>query len=71
MDKGLKDRIGRGLQEEADNVSKNEEEKDVKLTKLNDILHLVQILDHFEELEPVIAEHMNRTAQKGKFMADR
>ena len=63
MDKSLKDKIGRVLQEESQKIRQNEKNQNEKIRKLNDILHLLQILENFDELEPVIAKHIN---QKGK-----
>ena len=71
MDKSLKKRIGMALDEEYEAVQKNEQDPNVKLSKLNDILHMVQILDHYEELEPLIANHINEKAQENKFRSER
>lgn len=71
MDKDIIDKVGKVLQEEFENIQHGENDLNVKYNKMNDILHLLQILDHMDELEPIIAEHLNKTAQTAKFQEDR
>ena len=65
MDKELKMKLCKVLKEEFDNVK--QDENDTKIQKLWDIHHLMQIIERFEELEPVIADYINRKAEKDRF----
>ncbi len=67
MDEELKNRIVKMLEKESDNIKESSEDNKTKLKRLHSILHLLQILDRFEELEPVIQEYLNREADKRRF----
>lgn len=38
-----------------------------KSDKMLDILHCMQVLQHYEELEPIIAEYLDNKAKKSKW----
>lgn len=67
MNKDIKEKVARFLQSEADSIQSSHEVVEVRLEKLNDILHLLQVLDHYDELEPMIANNINEIAQKAKY----
>lgn len=71
MDKDIKQRLMKELQSEADLVSKNEKDKNIKLKKLNDIFNILKILENFEELEPTIAKYFAEKAQRDKYSEPR
>lgn len=67
MYKELETKLLNTLKAEFDYVKKNENGKNNRLEKMNDIYHIQQILANFDELEPIIAEYLNNKAKKGRF----
>lgn len=63
----LKIKLGNVLEGEMDYVIRSETDNKEKFKKLNDIMNMTRILSDFEELEPVIAEYINKQAQKKKW----
>lgn len=67
MYKELKTRITNTLKAEFDYVRTHEKGSNNRLDKMNDIYHIGQIIENFDELEPIIADYLNKKARKEKF----
>lgn len=67
MYKELEKKLTNVLKAEFDYVKTNENDKNKRLNRMNDILHITQVLANFDELEPVIADYLNKKARKEKF----
>lgn len=63
MNKELETKLLNVLKAEFDYVKTHENDKIRRLNKMNDIFHLQQIIFNFDELEPVIAEYLNKKAE--------
>ena len=67
MYKELETRLVNTLKAEYDYVKEHETNIDDKRKKIFDIFHMQQVLLNFDELEPVIADYLNKKAKKEKF----
>lgn len=67
MYKELETRLVNTLKAEYDYVKEHETNIDDKRKKMFDIFHMQQVLLNFDELEPVIADYLNKKAKKEKF----
>lgn len=67
MYKELETRLVNTLKAEYDYVKEHETNIDDKRKKMFDIFHMQQVLLNFDELEPVIADYLNKKARKEKF----
>lgn len=67
MNKELKTKLTNVLKAEFDYVRMHENSSNKRLYKMNDIYHIGQIIEHFDELEPIIADYLNKKARKEKF----
>ena len=67
MSKELKTKLTNVLKAEFDYVRIHENSSNKRLDKMNDIYHIGQIIEHFDELEPIIADYLNKKARKEKF----
>lgn len=67
MNKELKTKLTNVLKAEFDYVRMHENSSNKRLDKMNDIYHIGQIIEHFDELEPIIADYLNKKARKEKF----
>lgn len=67
MYKELKTRITNTLKAEFDYVRMHENSSNNRLDKMNDIYHIGQVIEHFDELEPIIADYLNKKSRKEKF----
>ena len=67
MYKELETRLVNTLKAEYDYVKEHETNIDDKRKKIFDIFHMQQVLLNFDELEPVIADYLNKKARKEKF----
>ena len=67
MDEDLKMQIAKMLEVEANKIRKSSIDNDKKSKYLQDILHLLLIVDNFDELEPIIQKHINKKAEENKF----
>lgn len=67
MDEDLKMQIAKMLEVEANKIRKSSIDNDKKSKDLQDILHLLLIVDNFDELEPIIQKHINKKAEENKF----
>jgi len=67
MYKELKVKLFNVLKAEFDYAKTHENDENSRINKMNDIYHMQQILMNFEELEPVIREHMYKKAEKERF----
>lgn len=67
MYKELETRLVNTLKVEYDYVKEHETNIDNKRKKMFDIFHMQQVLLNFDELEPVIADYLNKKARKEKF----
>ena len=67
MNKELKTKLTNVLKAEFDYVRMHENSSNARLDKMNDIYHIGQVIEHFDELEPVIAEYLKKKARKEKF----
>lgn len=67
MYKELEMKLFNTLKGEFDYIQKQEDTKDEKSGKMMDIFHMQQIITNFDELEPIIADYLNKKARKEKF----
>lgn len=67
MYKELEKKLTNVLKAEFDYVKTHENDKNKRLNRMNDIFHITQVLANFDELEPVIADYLNKKARKEKF----
>ena len=67
MYKELETRLVNTLKAEYDYVKEHETNIDNKRKKMFDVFHMQQVLLNFDELEPVIADYLNKKAKKEKF----
>lgn len=67
MNKLLEAKLLNFLKDEYENLKGNKDDKETKLEKMIDIYHFEQIIENFDELEPIIAEYINKKAKKNKF----
>ena len=67
MYKELEKKLTNVLKAEFDYVKTHENDKNKRLNRMNDIFHVTQVLANFDELEPVIADYLNKKARKEKF----
>ena len=67
MYKELETRLVNTLKAEYDYVKEHETNIDNKRKKMFDVFHMQQVLLNFDELEPIIADYLNKKARKEKF----
>lgn len=67
MDEEIINSVGKFLEQESKKINESDEDNKTKARKLHSIMHLLQILERYDELEPVIQEHFNREADKRRF----
>lgn len=67
MYKELEMKLFNTLKGEFDYIQKQEDTKDEKSGKMMDIFHMQQIITNFDELEPIIADYLNRKAKKERW----
>lgn len=67
MYKELERKLTNVLKAEFNYVKTHENDKDKRLNRMNDIFHITQILSNFDELEPIIADYLNKKADKERW----
>ena len=67
MDEEIKEEIAKSLETISKRVRESDENNKTKARRLHSIMHLLQILERYDELEPVIQEHLNKEAEKRRF----
>lgn len=67
MYKELETKLMNVLKAEFDYVETHENVKELKLQKMGDVYHMQKIINNFDELEPVIAEYLNKKAERERF----
>ena len=67
MNKELETKLTNVLKAEFDYVKTHENDKIRRLGKMNDIYHLQQIIFNFDDLELIIAEYLNKKAEKERW----
>lgn len=67
MYKELERKLTNVLKAEFNYVKTHENDKNKRLNRMNDIFHITQVLANFDELEPIIADYLNKKARKEKF----
>jgi len=67
MYKELKEKVCKLLVEETDKIYDSDINIVQKLEKQNDVLNLMKVIEHYEELEPMIAKHLNDKAREERF----
>ena len=67
MDEEIKEEIAKSLETISKRVNESNEDNKTKARKLHSIMHLLQIMERYDELEPVIQEHLNKEAEKRRF----
>lgn len=67
MYKELERKLTNVLKAEFNYIKTHENDKNKRLNRMNDIFHITQVLTNFDELEPIIADYLNKKARKEKF----
>ena len=67
MDEDIKMQISKMLEEEANKIKVSNIDNAKKVKDLSAILRLLQIIDNFDELEPIVQEYINKKAVENKF----
>lgn len=67
MDEEIIESVGKFLEQESKKINESDEDNKTKLRKLHSIMHLLQIMERYDELEPVIQEYLNKEAEKRRF----
>lgn len=67
MDDEIVESVGKFLEQESKRINESNEDNKTKARKLHSIMHLLQILERYDELEPVIQEYFNEEADKRRF----
>lgn len=67
MNNELKTKLSNVLKAEFDYIKRTETDKAVLIQKMGDIYHMQKIINNFDELEPVIAEYLNKKAERERF----
>ena len=67
MDEEIIESIEKFLEQESKKINKSNEDKKKKARKLHSILHMLQILEKYNEIEPIIQEYFNKEAEKRRF----
>lgn len=67
MDEEIVESVGKFLEQESEKIKKSKEDNKTKARKLHSIMHLLQIMQRYNELEPVIQEYFNKEADKRRF----
>ena len=67
MNKQLETKLMNVLKAEFDYVKRTEKDKEEKNKKMFDIYHIQQVINNFDELEPVISKYLNEKAEKERF----
>lgn len=67
MYKELERKLTNVLKAEFNYIKTHENDKNKRLNRMNDIFHITQVLANFDELEPIIADYLNKKARKEKF----
>jgi len=67
MNNELKTKLSNVLKAEFDYIKRTETDQTLLLQKMGDIYHMQKIINNFDELEPVIANYLNKKAEKEKF----
>lgn len=67
MNKELEAKLSNTLKSEFEYVKKHEKDKNKRVEKMGNIINLQQVLNNYDELEPVIAEYLNKKAEKERW----
>ena len=67
MNKNLYDKIYNILEEQARQIIDADEEIIEKVKQMNEVANLMNIIDHFEELEPILKKYFKEKADKEKW----
>lgn len=67
MNKELKVKLCNVLKTEFDYIVRNEDDEIAKIEKMFDIRHMIQIIENFEKIEPIISNYMNEKTDREKF----
>ena len=67
MDEEIVECIGKFLEQETKKINESDEDNKTKARKLHSIMHVLQIMERYDELEPVIQEYLNKEAEKRRF----
>ena len=71
MYKELKEIVYKALEKETDKIYNSDVDIAQKIEKQNDVLNLIKVIEHYEELEPMMAKYFNEKARKEKFEGER
>ena len=63
----LKIKMENVLRTEAQRTMENEKDTRIKVGKMNDIFNLTKIIQHYDELMPVLYDYFQEKARKEKF----
>lgn len=67
MYKELERKLTNVLKAEFNYIKTHENDKNKRLNRMNDIFHITQVLANFDELEPIIADYLNKRAEEERF----
>ena len=67
MDEEIVESVGKFLEQETKKINESNEDNKTKARKLHSIMHVLQIMERYDELEPVIQEYLNKEAEKRRF----
>lgn len=67
MDEEIKEEIAKSLETISKRVNESNEDNKTKARKLHSIMHLLQIMERYDELEPVIQNYINKEADRKRF----
>ena len=67
MDEEIVESVGKFLEQETKKINESDEDNKTKARKLHSIMHVLQIMERYDELEPVIQEYLNKEAGKRRF----
>jgi len=67
MDEEIVESVGKFLEQETKKINESDEDNKTKARKLHSIMHVLQIMERYDELEPVIQEYLNKEAEKRRF----
>lgn len=67
MDEEIIESVEKFLEQESKKINESDEDNKTKARKLHSIMHLLQIMERYNEIEPIIQEYFNKEADKKRF----
>lgn len=67
MDEEIVKSVGKFLEQESKRIDESNEDNKTKARKLHSIMHLLQIMERYDEIEPLMQEYFNKEADKRRF----